>query len=235
MRVVELWRYPVKSLQGERLDEAEIGPVGIVGDRQWGLVDLATGLTLTARREPQLLFAAARLTGPDEVAIELPDGTLAADDAALSAWLGRDVELRRAGAPATYEIAEDFEDEDGSAWHRWQGPAWSLHDSTRTHVSVLGTGSIGKWDVRRFRGNVIVEAGLREEHTLEGCRVRLGTAVLDAGGPIERCVMTTRAQRGGIARDLDVLRTIIAERDNQLGVKTLVVTPGRAAVGDALA
>jgi uncharacterized protein len=36
VRVLELWRYPVKSLQGERLDEADFGPEGIAGDRQWG-------------------------------------------------------------------------------------------------------------------------------------------------------------------------------------------------------
>ena len=42
MRVLELWRYPVKSLQGERLDVAEFGSEGIVGDRQWALFDLDT-------------------------------------------------------------------------------------------------------------------------------------------------------------------------------------------------
>ncbi|HEY4631865.1 MAG TPA: MOSC N-terminal beta barrel domain-containing protein [Blastococcus sp.] len=38
MRVLELWRHPVKSLQGERLDTADFGPEGITGDRQWGAV-----------------------------------------------------------------------------------------------------------------------------------------------------------------------------------------------------
>lgn len=114
MQVAELWRYPVKSMQGERLDAVEIGLQGVAGDRQWAVVDGTTGLALTARREPQLLFAAARLDGPDAVVVELPDGTVA-DDRALSAWLGRPVTLRRAGRErGTYEIALDFEDEAGS-------------------------------------------------------------------------------------------------------------------------
>ena len=61
MRVLELWRYPVKSLQGERMDHADVGPEGIAGDRQWALFDLDTGFGLTARRVPELLFATGRL------------------------------------------------------------------------------------------------------------------------------------------------------------------------------
>ena len=61
LRVAELWRYPVKSLQGERLTPAEAGPEGLDGDRRWALFDRATGFGLTGRRVPDLLFASARL------------------------------------------------------------------------------------------------------------------------------------------------------------------------------
>jgi uncharacterized protein YcbX len=240
MRVVSLWRYPVKSMQGEELEAATIGERGLLGDRQWALVDVGTGLALTARRVPELLFAAARLVGdpqqPD-VEIRLPDGTVTTDDAALSAWLGRDVELRRAagGLTGRYEIAADFEDEAGSEWFQWDGPDGTFHDSGRTQVSLLGTGSIGSWDRRRFRGNVVVEtAAIGAEESLLDRRVGLGTAVLQVVKPIDRCVMTTRPQPGGIERDLDVLRTINNERATHLGVGTLVVTPGDVAVGDEL-
>ncbi len=57
MHVVSLWRFPVKSMQGEELQTADIGELGITGDRQWALVDRSTGLALTARRVPELLFA----------------------------------------------------------------------------------------------------------------------------------------------------------------------------------
>ena len=109
MRVLELWRYPVKSLQGERLTAADVGPLGIAGDRQWALFDVGTGVGLTARRVPDLLFAAARLGTDGGVEVLLPDGTVTADDGLISRWLGREVVLRPAadldGAPV-YEAPE---------------------------------------------------------------------------------------------------------------------------------
>src|SRR6476646_4236908 len=73
MHVVELWRHPVKSLQGEPLAEAAIEDSGLLGDRKWGLVDVETGMVLTARRVPSLLLASARLTSTG-VEIAFPDG-----------------------------------------------------------------------------------------------------------------------------------------------------------------
>src|SRR5947209_20416387 len=111
MRVAELWRFPVESMQGEQLESAEVGPNGLAGDRHWALHDAGTGLTLTARREPLLLMASARLRdGGVEVA--LPDGSLANGNGALSAWLGRPVELHEAGdEQPVYENPLDFERE----------------------------------------------------------------------------------------------------------------------------
>ena len=63
LSVVDLWRFPVKSMLGERLNEASVGPAGITGDRAWSLVDRETGMHLTARRQPELLLASARLAG----------------------------------------------------------------------------------------------------------------------------------------------------------------------------
>jgi uncharacterized protein YcbX len=85
MRVTELWRYPVKSMQGERVDAAELTSWGLAGDRGWALVDLDTGFGLTARRCPELLHASARPRDDGEVEVTLPDGTVAPDDAALPA------------------------------------------------------------------------------------------------------------------------------------------------------
>jgi len=81
MRVLEIWRYPVKSLQGERLDSALVGVEGIEGDRQWAIFDVATGFGLTGRREGALLHASAR-TVDGRVEVVLPDGSVAADDEA---------------------------------------------------------------------------------------------------------------------------------------------------------
>ena len=124
MRVVELWRFPVKSLQGEQLTEAGIGPEGIEGDRQWALFDLDTGYGLTARRVPDLLFAAGRLRPDGGAEVVLPDGTVTSDDTAISAWLGRRVTLRAAGsAPGRprYESPDDDLAPTPARWHDWQG------------------------------------------------------------------------------------------------------------------
>src|SRR5687767_13641914 len=94
MRLVEVWRFPVKSLQGERLEAVPVTSAGLEGDRRFAIFDAGTGFGLTARRVPQLLYASARLREDGGVEITLPDGSVAADDAALSAWLGRRVTLR---------------------------------------------------------------------------------------------------------------------------------------------
>ncbi|WP_448641761.1 MOSC domain-containing protein [Geodermatophilus sp. URMC 63] len=235
MRVQELWRYPVKSLQGERVDAADVGPEGLTGDRQWALFDRSTGLGLTARRVPDLLFAAARLCDDGGVDVVLPDGTVTADDAVLSDWLGRPVTLRAAGAergPRLYEVPAVVGEDDESDWDAFEGARGAFHDSSGIRVSLVSTGTLGTWDRRRFRSNVLL-AGDGEDG-LVGTTVRLGTAVLDVVGPVSRCVMVTRPQPGGIGRDTSVLRTIHRERDGDLAIGALVPVPGRVAVGDAL-
>jgi uncharacterized protein len=106
--VAQLWRYPVKSLGGEQVEQAEIGARGVLGDRLWAVRDLQRDITATARRLPALLTATARYPGrvptdagpgnvPD-VEITFPDGAvLRSSDrevhAKLSELAGREVRL----------------------------------------------------------------------------------------------------------------------------------------------
>jgi uncharacterized protein YcbX len=234
MHVLELWRYPVKSLQGERLDVATVGRDGLEGDRRFALFDRETGLGLTARRVPELLFASARLVDGDRLEITLPDGSSATDDEALSEWLGRGVELRRADDRGSrrYENPLDFEREETSRWEAFTGASGPFHDSSRTRVSLVSTGTLGSWDRRRFRSNVLLEGD--GEDQLVGSSVQLGGTRLSVGKYIERCVMVTRSQPGGIERDLGVLRTVARERQNRLAIGALVTEPGTIKLGDAL-
>ena len=208
LQVLELWRYPVKSLLGERLDRAEVESHGIPGDRGRALVDPSTGEVLTARRVPDMLFATGRLRADGDVEVVLPDGTVTADDAVLSAWAGRPVALRAA-------VDGAFHDEGADA-----------------RLTLVSTGTLGGWDRRRFRPNVVL-AGEGED-ALVGSPVRLGTAVLDVVMPIPRCVMTTRPQAGGIGRDTSVLKTVHRERGGDLAVGARVTRSGGVAVGDVL-
>ena len=235
MRVLELWRYPVKSLQGEQLDSVPVTGEGLEGDRQFAIYDVETGLGLTARRVPELLFASARLGDDGSVELTLPDGSLARDDEALSAWLGRRVALRSHDAQVARRYENpvvDLEQETERDWARYEGAPGAFHDSPDARVSLVSTATIGEWDRRRFRSNVLLEG--HGEDSLVGSRVTLGGAELEVGMRIERCVMTVRPQPGGIERDLQVLRTIARERDTCLAVGAVVTQPGNLAVGDEL-
>jgi len=231
MQVRELWRYPVKSLQGEPLETVEVTPDGLEGDRRFAIYDVETGLGLTARRKPELLFASAQLLDDGQVEITLPDGSTARDDAALSAWLGQPVRLQSTETQALrrFENPLDFEHEATSAWEEFEAAPGAFHDSARALVTLVSTATIGGWDRRRFRANVLLDG--EGEDGLVGSQVFLGDAVLDVGMRIQRCVMTTRPQPGGIERDLDVLRTIARERDACLAIGALVARPGSVGVG----
>jgi uncharacterized protein YcbX len=235
VQVAELWRYPVKSLQGERLTTVDVGPEGLAGDRQWALFDVATGYGLTARRVPDLLFLSGRLRADGHVEVVLPDGTVTSDDAVLSDWLGRSVALR-AAADAPGERLYENPNEVGEAgeydWDAFPGARGAFHDSSRTRVSLVSTGTLGTWDRRRFRANVVLDGA--GEDALVGQQVRLGGAELDVVKQVDRCVMVTRPQPGGIGRDNGVLKTIHRERDGCLAIGALVARTGTVAVGDEL-
>lgn len=104
LHVAQIWRYPVKSMGGERIDQAEVGPRGIYGDRGWAVRDNKAGTIRSARYIPKLLLCSARyLPGTDaglvpHVAITLPDGsTVNSDDSKvhgrLSEAIGKDLTL----------------------------------------------------------------------------------------------------------------------------------------------
>lgn len=233
MRVLELWRYPVKSLQGELLSSATLTSQGISGDRRYAIFDVETGFGLTGRRVPELLFGAARYSPSGSLEILLPDGSLATDDDALSAWLGRPVTLRSTDEAVTrrYESPEDFEND--ADWDPFEGATGSFRDSEQTVVSLVSEGTLHGWDRRRFRPNILLSDSGEDE--LVGSRASLGGAVVDVVKRVGRCVMVTRPQPDGIDKDLDVLRTIHRERGGKLAVGATVGVEGFVSVGDELA
>jgi len=234
LRVSEIWRYPVKSVGGERVSMATVTDLGILGDRRWGIFDVGSGTVLTARRTPELLFASAELTGAD-VTMTLPDQTTvnSADPEAneqLSSWLGKSVELQAAGDEGgTYEVPLDFENDEN--WVSWQGPGNAWHDSKASRVSLVSRDTMRDWDQRRFRANVILDGDGEDE--LIGVHINVGDIELAVMKGIDRCVIVTRPQPG-LERDLDVLRTINAERETLLSIGALVVTEGTISEGDSV-
>lgn len=238
MHISEIWRHPVKSIGGERLDEADITTLGIDGDRQWGVRDPATGNILTGRREPTLLMATATIRD-DLPVITTTDGEVLEGDLPnlshqVSEWLDRPVALVPAGdRGGTFENPEDIERE--ADWVSWTGPAGAFHDSTRTRVSVVSTATLDGRDIRRFRCNLVVDgngmAEGEEDRWVEHVLTIGGQVRLDVRKQIDRCIMVTRAQPG-LPRDLDVIRRLVRERDKLLGIGALVASEGRVAEGD---
>lgn len=232
MRVQELWRYPVKSLQGELLQSAALTPQGVEGDRRYAIFDVESGFGLTGRRVPELLFGAARYSASGALEIVLPSGEIATDDAALSDWLGRAVTLRSTDENVSrrYESPDDFEND--ADWDPFEGASGSFRDSEATVVSLVSEGTLHGWDRRRFRSNILLsDSG---EDDLVGSRASLGGAVVEITKRVGRCVMVTRPQPGGVDKDLDVLRTIHRERGGKLAVGASALNPGPISVGDEL-
>jgi uncharacterized protein YcbX len=247
VHVQQLWCHPVKSFQGEQVEEVAVESSGIQGDRRWGVRDATTGRVLTGRREPRLLHASARLVG-DEPELVLPNGTVCrgtggTTDEALSRWLDTPVSLVAAAAEASLQ-AEYFADatDDSSTAIEWTMPPGRFVDAAP--LLMLTTSSLrsgaslhpaGDWDVRRFRPNVVIgnDGEGWEEDGWCGRSVRIGDVALVPQERCVRCTMVTRPQPA-LERDLDTYRTIARHHAGTLGVWTAVRTPGVIRVGDPL-
>ncbi|MDQ6613671.1 MAG: MOSC N-terminal beta barrel domain-containing protein [Actinomycetota bacterium] len=244
MHVVGLWRYPVKSMQGEALKAVEVGVFGIAGDRRFGVQVEESGRILTAKRDGRLLTAGAATTDP--VRISLPNGDILdrpgpSTDSALSSWLQRSVRLVEAGddeGPTFESQVNDLDDASASA--TWQGRPGPLVDSSPVHL--LTTASLRAmalqrpdldWCAARFRPNVLVEAAgdERVEDAWVGRRCSVGNVQLEIIKLCERCVMITRPQPGGLGRQLGALTHLSQVADSCLGVLARVERPGTVALG----
>ena len=243
-RVSGIWRYPVKSMQGEGLAAGTVTEQGLPGDRGWGVIDAGTGKVLSAKREARLMEATA-FSADGTVRVRLPDGTVLAPgsacDEALSAWLERPVRLVAAvDHAASYEMNVSAVDED-SPVIELPCPPGTFFDAASVHLlttssmaTMTGLQPASAWDVHRFRPTVVVdthEADGFPEDAWIGAEIAVGEARLRVFAPTVRCRMTAHAQNG-LPRDLDVPKAVNREHDGNLGVYAVVASPGRVAVGD---
>jgi uncharacterized protein YcbX len=208
VHVAELWRYPVKSLRGEQLADAELLPSGIPGDRLVH-VQAANGRVVTSRTYPDLLGLNGTL-GPDGE--PLVDGLPWNDPRSL-----------RAVREATWS---------GTSLVRYEG----LDRFDVLPISLLTDGAVAALGVdrRRLRPNIVVGGvdGLAEREW-PGCRVRIGPAVIEVVKLRSRCVMTT-FDPDTLEQDVNVLRRIVDEFDGTTALDCGILEPGHIAVGDAV-
>jgi uncharacterized protein len=235
-RIAEIWRYPVQSMQGERLDATDIASNGVVGDRAYGLVDPDADMVVSSaqgrRKWRDIVTLAARyLEAPSTnghaaaIAVILPDGTTLRNDRA-------DVDVRLGdvlGAPVhlTDKTAES-----------------KRSDYSHSPLHLLTTASLrqfaehhpeGRFVPARFRPNLVIdmgdETGFVEQDWIER-RFRVGDGVeIAVTEHCKRCVMTTLAQ-GDLPLDPVILHTASMHNQTRAGVYAAVLRPGRLRVGD---
>jgi MOSC domain-containing protein len=221
MHVVQLWRYPVKSLGGEPLQSARFDAGGIPFDRRVALMDtdpLRAGKPMTGRKQHRLLAYGA-FVRDGEVFVRAPSG----DECALrsNAWLA-DLE-RFLGQPVTLRISDE-----------------AIHDDS--DVLVLNAASLSALTIEygafvnpiRFRPNVIVDGpGVKpfDEVAWPGSEFSLGQAVLQVSHPCERCVLTT-VDPETLETDPSFLKLVVQRHEGRFGVYCKVVKAGEVRLGD---
>jgi uncharacterized protein YcbX len=208
VRIQELWRYPVKSMAGECLERAELGPDGVAGDRLLQVRD-ARDRVVTSRSRPALLSHRGTL-GPDGE--PLVDGR---------PW-------------ATPEVDRDVEAAAGPGARLVRAEAQDRFDILPLLVATDGAVAAFGHDRRRLRPNLLIGgvSGL-DERDWEGRRLRVGSVVIELVDLRERCVMTTFDPDTQV-QDVEVLRKIRRDFGGRLALNARVLEGGRIAVGDAV-
>ncbi|RPI21491.1 MAG: MOSC domain-containing protein [Acidobacteria bacterium] len=261
--VVSLWRYPVKSMMGEELNASEVTASGLLGDRAYALVSGSDGKVASAKnpgRWPRIFdFRAALakdLTLDDPippVRITLPDGTVVTSkqpdvNRVLSNLFNRVVTLESRPSAARASIAEEYwPDIEGLEYRdtvtEFGLPEGSFFDAASVHVLTTATLDRlrelypqGRFEARRFRPNIVVEAGNGERDFVEnswvGQTLAIGENVrLQIAGPCPRCVMTTLPQ-GDLPKDTGILRTAAKHNRANVGVYASVLRAGSIRRGD---
>ncbi len=207
--VVALWRYPVKSMMGEELNATEVTERGLVGDRQFAVVDPLTGRVAGAknpRKWGNFFDFRAAYTEPLQrgsklpaVRVTLPDGAVVTSDEpdltrVLSRALGREVafaEVRGAEESSSAQAEEYWPDMEGLEFRdtvtEWELPAGTFFDLAVVHL--LTTATIdrlrelypgGRFEPRRFRPNIVVSTGQDAHGFVENGWIDRTVAIGDA-------------------------------------------------------
>jgi uncharacterized protein YcbX len=226
-RVVGLWRYPVKSMAAERLDQVDVSWHGLAGDRRWAFVRDGVPQSgfpwLTLRERGDLNHYRPSFvdpTRPDQSAtlVRTPSGAvLDVTDPALAA------ELHPSGARVIKQDRGIFD-------------TFPLSLITTQTIAQLGDSTGLQLDVQRFRPNILVEAtgaAPFQEDSWVGSVLCIGGMAMRIDKRDGRCAVITidpvTAQRSPA-----ILRTVARDREGCLGVYGSTVRPGRLAVNDAV-
>ena len=223
-RVAALWRYPVKSMGAESLDEVEVSWHGLAGDRRWAFVRSGVErsgfpwLTIRERSDmghyrPWFVEPSKPNTSPTRVRTPAGDDFDVVDPA-LAAELSHDVRV----------IKQD----------RGVFDTVPLSLITTQTVAALGATVGAELDVQRFRPNLLVEAtsgAAFPEDAWVGAVLRIGGATMRVDKRDKRCAVVN-VDPATARQDPSTLRAIARAREGCLGVYGSTVQPGHLAIGD---
>lgn len=206
MNVAEIWRYPVKTMGGEKLQRARISPLGIEGDRVVHVEDI-DGSVITSRTHGRFLGLRGTLGPQGE---PLVDG---------HPWNSVDVAAKVAaiGGPGAKLVRYDGVD---------RFDVLPLLVATDGAIAAFGH------DGCRLRPNIIVGGvdGL-SERDWPGCCLRIGPALIGVQDLRARCVMTS-FDPDTLVQDKEITRGIYRRFDGKLALNCFVIEGGEIAVGD---
>lgn len=262
-KVVSIWRYPVKSMLGEELNSSYITEHGLIGDRVYALIDQETGKVISAKNPSKwgmlFDFRSAFIDQPQvvdnipPVRITFPDGTQIFSNQneinhTLSKVLDREVKLIRNSLEKP--IYEEY-------WPNIEGlaqrekttdevmPPQSFFDIAVVHILTTSTINRlrelypkGRFEIRRFRPNIVVEPLSGEadfvENSWVGKNITIGEKILlNVIQPCTRCVMITLPQ-SELPKDLGILKTVAKYNHVNVGVYASVYRDGTIRRGDSV-
>jgi len=207
MHVSEIWRYPVKSLKGERLQETEITRLGIPGDRQIAVIRTLNGRFLTSRSRPKLLGLQGSINA---------DGVPTINGHLWNSIEALELVSEAAGEPVTLQ----------------QIPAPQAFDILPLLVATDGAARYLNIDHRRLRPNILLaDVPELEERKWPGRVIAIGDVRIHAEQLRDRCVMTT-FDPDTQEQDPSVLLRIVRELDGSTAPDSSVIAEGAIRVGD---
>ncbi|TDJ71435.1 MAG: MOSC domain-containing protein [Proteobacteria bacterium] len=206
MKVTEIWRYPVKTMGGEKLQRVRMGPLGIDGDRVVHVED-TQGRVITSRSHPRFLGR---------------KGTLGVDGAPLvdgQPWNSPEV------AAEVVDIAGP-----GAKLVRYDGA--ERFDVLPLLVATDGAIAAFGHDHRRLRPNIVIGGveGLTEREWPGGC-LRIGKVLIGVQDLRLRCIMTSY-DPDTLVQEKEITRGIYRRFDGKLALNCFVIEGGEIAVGD---
>jgi uncharacterized protein YcbX len=207
LKISEIWRYPVKTMAGEKLTHAIVGPLGIEGDRIVHVED-GTGRVITSRSHPRFLGHKATLGTDGEPLVDGRPWT--------SAKVAADVKAAARASSARLvkdESAERFD-------------VLPLLVATDGAIAAFGQ------DHRRLRPNIVISgvAGLGEREWPANC-LRVGKVLIGIQDLRLRCIMTS-FDPDTLVQDKEITRDIYRRFEGKLALNCFVIEAGEISVGD---